>query len=346
MGPRVVGSGNLVDGVPQIWPGSLGAATPEDGRRLVDSLHRKGAGFVKVYSRLAPETYRAIAAEAKRLGIPFAGHIPTLVSPVEASDLGQRTVEHLTMIPQACSTEEEAYRQALAATVGSKGWDSAGRVQRAAASRVAQGYDEARCRALAQRFAKNGTWMVPTITVLRSTSHLDDTTLAADPRLRFIPGFFKTSWDPRRDFRFRTLTAEDWANRKVMNRRQLEIIRLFHQEGARFLAGTDLSNPYIYPGFSLHEELALLVEAGLTPLDALRAATLGPAEFLGRGREAGTVEAGKVADLVLLDANPLDDITNTTRIRAVVAAGRLHDDRALADLVAAGEAIAKRMSGN
>jgi imidazolonepropionase-like amidohydrolase len=345
-GPRLIGAGNLVDGKPQIWPGSLGAADPDEGRRLVDSLHRAGAGFIKVYSRLSPETYGAIAEEAKRLGIPFEGHVPTLVSPAEASDLGQLTIEHLTMIPQACSSLADEFRREVGAVVASKGWDSAGAAQRLLGRRMSEAYDAEACRSLARRFVKNGTWMVPTMTVLRSTSHLDDTTLAADLRLRFIPGFFKLSWDPRRDFRFRMLTAEDWATRKRGHRRQIEIVGLLHREGVRFLAGTDLSNPYIYPGFSLHDELANMVEAGMSPLDALRTATLNPAVFLGQEREAGTVETGKRADLVLLDANPLDDIKNTTRIRAVVAAGRLYDDQALAELVAAGEATAKKMSGN
>jgi len=337
VGPRVMGSGNLVDGVPPIWPGSQGVATPEAGRRAVDSLARGGAGFIKVYSRLAPEVYRAIAEESKRVGIPFAGHIPTLVPATEASDLGQLTVEHLTNVLLGCSREEERLRGTVQAAVASRrGWDSAGVIGRGQVQALLDSYDPARCRALARRFVRNGTWMVPTITVLRSTAYLDDTTLAQDPRLAFINPGMKGAWNPKQDFRFRALTSDDWARRKATFRRQVEIVGLLKQEGVRFLAGTDLANPYIYPGSSLHDELQNLVAAGFTPLAALQAATIEPARFLGAVDSMGTVAPGSVADLVLLDANPLEDIRNTTRIRAVVASGKLWDRKALDGLLEAG----------
>src|SRR4029079_13585419 len=112
---------------------------------------------------------------------------------------------------------------------------------------LAESYDADRCRALAARLKKNGTWMVPTITVLRSTAYLDDTTLGSDPRLAYIPTFFSDSWNPAKDFRFRALTAQDWLARKALFDEQLKIARLLHDAGVQFLAGTDLSNPYIYP---------------------------------------------------------------------------------------------------
>ncbi|HEV8600743.1 MAG TPA: amidohydrolase family protein, partial [Gemmatimonadales bacterium] len=128
--------------------------------------------------------------------------------------------------------------------------------------------------------------------------------------------------------------------RKAVYARQLEIVSLLHREGVHFLAGTDLANPYIYPGFSLHDELASLVAAGFTPAEALRAATLDPARYLGAADSLGSIEPGKRADLVLLSANPLDDIRNTTKLVAVVAAGRLYDSAAIAKLLADGVARA------
>ena len=148
-------------------------------------------------------------------------------------------------------------------------------------------------------------------------------------------------WNPTADFRFRTMTPADWRNRKVSYAKQLELVRLLHQEGVRFLAGTDLANPYIFPGFSLHDELASLVAAGFTPAEALRAATLDPARYLEATDSLGTVAPGKLADLVLLSANPLEDIRNTTKIEAVVAAGRLYDSTALAKLLADAKARAR-----
>jgi hypothetical protein len=336
-GPRILAPGHLVDGVPPIWPGSPGIDSPEAGRQMVDSLARTGAGFVKVYSRLSPETFRAIAEQARLRGIPFAGHIPTLVSAAEASDLGIRTVEHLTTITSACSREEAALRNETIAAVASPGrWDSAGKIQRGQAERLLNNFDEARCRELARRFVKNETWMVPTITVLRSVAYLDDTTLASDPRMVYMPTTMSRSWDPRQDFRFRMLTPEDWARRKTAYQRQREIIRLFRSEGVRFLAGTDLANPFIFPGFSLHDEMDLMVQSGSTPLQALQAATIEPARFIGGTDSLGTVAPGKVADLVLLEGNPLENIRNTTRMATVVLGGRVLDRSRLDQLLAAG----------
>jgi imidazolonepropionase-like amidohydrolase len=136
---------------------------------------------------------------------------------------------------------------------------------------------------------------------------------------------FAAQWNPRNDFRFRALTAEDWQNRHRLFDRQLEIARVLHQNGVRFMAGTDLSNPYTFAGFSLHEELEMLTRIGLTPLQALQAATLEPARFLGITDSLGTVAQGKTADLVVLDADPLADIRNVARIHAVVLNGRLID---------------------
>ena len=342
VGPRSVVAGNIVDGTPPIWPGSTGVATPEDARRIVDSIAAAGGAFIKVYSRLDPEVYRAIAQHAKARGMSFAGHIPTLVDAREASDLGQRTVEHLTNLLTDCSRDRDPLRAEVAAAVASpKRWDSAGMVQRGQAARVLASYDPGRCRELARRFKANGTVMVPTMTVLRSVAYLDDSTLRNDARLKYLPSWYSDRWDPRQDFRFRMLTADDWALRKRAHTRQLEIIRLFRQEGVTFLPGTDLANPYLYPGFSLHDELANFVSIGYSPAEALRAATLGPAEFFRATDSLGTVETGKLADLVLLDADPLADIRNTTRIATVLASGRVYDRAGLDALLAEAEKRAK-----
>jgi amidohydrolase family protein len=342
-GPRIVGSGHILDGRPPIWPGSVAVATAAEARRAVDSLARGGADFIKVYSRLSPEAFFAAASEAKARGLPFGGHVPALVSVAEASDSGQRSIEHLTQVPLACSTvERQALADLAAAVRSSGGWEAAARLQRAGLRAMLDAYSPERCKALATRLVRNGTWMVPTIQVLHSVAYLDDPALAKDPRLEFIFPALRASWDPKTDFRFKMLTPEDWATRKALYARQLEIVTLLHQEGVTFLAGTDLSNPYIYPGFSLHDELAALVKAGFTPAEALRAATIDPARYLGAADSLGSISAGKRADLVLLEANPLADIRNTTRIAAVVADGRFYDSAAIRKLLSDGMALARR----
>ena len=342
VGPRIVGSGHILDGRPPVWPGSVAVATATEARRAVDSLAAGGADFIKVYSRLPPEAFFAAARAARARAIPFGGHVPALVSVADASDSGQRSVEHLTGVPLACTTMESELLGEIAAAVRSPGgWDSAGKLQRARAREVLASYSAERCTSLAARLVRNGTWMVPTIQVLHSVAYLDDPALAKDPRMEFIFPAHRASWDPKTDFRFRMLTKEDWANRKALFARQLEIIALLHREGVKFLAGTDLSNPFIYPGFSLHDELADLVRAGFTPAEALRAATIDPARYLGAADSLGSIAAGKRADLILLEANPLADIRNTTRIAAVVTDGRLFDAAAIRKLLDDGKVRAR-----
>ncbi|MCC6772553.1 MAG: amidohydrolase family protein [Gemmatimonadaceae bacterium] len=339
--PRIVGSGHILDGSPAIWPGSTGVKDADEARRVVDSLAAGGAAFIKVYSRLTPDEFRAAAQQAKLRALPFAGHVPSLVSVAEASDLGMKSIEHLQMLTNACSRDEDAMRaEYTAAFASAKGWDSAGVVSRAQARRVVDTFDPARCRALAQRLKRNDTWMVPTMTVLRSIAFLDDTTLAADPRLAYIPRWFSGSWNPKNDFRFRMLTPADWALRREAFALQQRIVTLLHEQGVPFLAGTDLSNPFIFPGFSLHEELRNLVAAGFTPLQALQAATVNPARYFAATDSLGAVAAGKLADFVVLDGNPLADIANTERVHAVVLNGLLLDAPARQRLLDNGKALA------
>lgn len=332
-GPRIVGSGHILDGTPPIWPGSVAVKNGAEATRAVDSLKRAGADFIKVYSRLTPEQFFAAARESRRLRIPFAGHVPQLVAASAASDSGMASVEHLTNFLFGCSSKEDLLLKELA-EAAAKGPDSMGVVARGQVEPVLASFDPERCRALAGRLVKNGTWMVPTITVLHSVAFLDDSTLQLDPRLKYVPGWFRRGWNPKEDFRFKMLTARDWLRRKAAYQRQLDIIRVLHREGVRFLAGTDLANPFIFPGFSLHEELRNLVAQGFTPVEALRAATLSPAVYLNSADSLGTVAAGKLADLVVLDANPLSNIGNTEKIRAVIAAGRFYDRAALDKLLA------------
>jgi imidazolonepropionase-like amidohydrolase len=141
---------------------------------------------------------------------------------------------------------------------------------------------------------------------------------------------------------FKDFTAADREGLARLSRRLEEMVSPLHRGGVDFLAGTDLIRPYIFPGFSLHDELALLVKAGLTPMEALQAATRNPAMFLGKLNELGTIQEGKLADLVLLDANPLEDIHNTQKIRAVILNGRLLDRGELDKLLTQAEADAKK----
>lgn len=324
VGPRIVAAGPIVDGPKPVWPGSIAVANAEQGREVIDELKERGADFAKVYSLLPRDAYFAIAEEARRQKFPFAGHVPDAVSALEASDAGQKSIEHFTGVLLSCSAAEAELRKARAEALAQPNPIEALRAHRHEHTRrMLETYDEKKAAALFERFAKNGTWQVPTLTVLRVFASINDKSLTEDPRLKYMPEYVKQIWQPKNDFRLKNKTDEDLADEKLIYQKQLEMISAMRRAGVEFLAGTDTPNPYCYPGFSLHDELALLVKAGLTPMEALQTATRNPAKYLGLLDTLGTVEKGKAADLLLLDANPLDDINNTKKIAAVIVRGRL-----------------------
>ncbi len=334
-GPRIVAAGPLVDGPKPFVPGSLVAANGAEGREAIRKLKKMGADFVKVYTKLPREAYLAIADEAKKQGLPLAGHLPESVSAAEASDLGQKSIEHLTGVELACSDREDELRREAVATLAKADNQAAMELLGRIGARAADSFSDKKARALYARFVRNGTWQVPTLTVLHSLVRLDDPKFTADPRAKYMSPALRSYWSLMK------LSPETVAMLKRAYKRETGLVRAMHRAGVPFLAGTDTPGvPYVFPGFSLHDELALLVvEGGFTPLEALQAATRDPARFLGREKDLGTVEQGKLADLVLLDADPLIDIHNTTKIAAVVANGRLLPrdrlDQMLADVEAA-----------
>jgi imidazolonepropionase-like amidohydrolase len=327
-GPRLVLAGSVVDGPKPIWPGSTAAGTESEGREAVRKTKERGYDFVKVYSLLPRDVYFAVADEAKKQGIPFAGHVPFSVTAAEASDAGQKSMEHLYGILLACSSEEERLTKEFGvARKDPKKPDRA--LLRRINEQVVDTYDPKKAAALFAKFKANDTWQCPTLTVLRSMAYLDDPKHTNDERLRYMPQSIRTSWQPKNDFRLQTVTKEDFAQQKKLFDRNLELVGAMHRAGVGIIAGTDVLNPYCFPGFSLHNELEWLVRAGLSPMEALQSATLSPARYLGRLKDLGTVDQGKIADLVLLDANPLEDIKNTQTIAAVMIDGQFFPKEAL-----------------
>ncbi len=337
-GPRIAGAGHILDGPKPIWPGSAAAATPADGRRIVDSLKKAGADFIKVYSLLPRDVYLAIADEANKQRIWFEGHVPEAVDFREASNAGQRTMEHLTGMPIACSSREAEFRPARTAALGDQ--QTWRRVATEQGPLIRESYDSKKCADLFALLKKNNSWQVPTLVVNRNMAYLDDPALGTDARLKYIPKFLSSGWDPKTDFRLKDRTADQWSGAKKTYAMQLRMVGEMYRAGVPILAGTDVLNPYCLPGFSLHDELEYLVKAGLTTIDALRAATLNPARFLEATDSLGTIAPKKIADLVLLDADPLADIRNTARINAVVANGRLYDRAGIERLLTDAEKLA------
>ncbi len=307
LGPRIVTSGPMLDEPKPRFPSSVAVANPEDGRKAVDDLKRRGADFIKLQSLMSRESYFAIADEAKRQGIVFAGHVPDAIRAVEASNAGQKSIEHLTGVFEGCSNVEDELLR------GPKG-----------IKRFLETFDDAKAAALIAALARNRTWQAPTLVWERGGNLLDQRDLQHDPRARYVPASWKNgAWRRFTEDILKDQANDDLETRQRFVAKEIEVVRDMHRAGIPFLAGTDTAaGVYVFPGFSLDEEMQLLVQAGFTPLEALQCATRNPAEYLGKLNEMGTLEKGKVADLVLLDANPLDDIANMQRIAGVVVAGR------------------------
>jgi imidazolonepropionase-like amidohydrolase len=315
VGPRFVYAGPIVDGPRPFWPGSVSVKDADSARQAVRELKAKGVYFSKVYEGVPRQAYFAIADETKKQGLPFVGHVPAAMTPAEASDAGQRSIEHLSRLLDHCRTDGNG--------AGGPGLTGSAR------------YDPAKGAALFETFRRNHTWHCPTLIVAETTAFGREGRFAHDPRRKYLTPLILSRVgfdDSQRDF---DATQHYW-------REERKLMRHLREAGVELLAGTDAPIVRNVPGFSLHDELKCLADAGLSPAEALRTATVNPARFLGLERELGTVEAGKRADLVLLNGNPLVDVGNVTKIDAVVADGRLFDRAALDRILGDVEAAAKQ----
>lgn len=300
VGPRLVAAGMIVDGPEPVHAEvSLAVETREDGRRAVQTLAAAGVDFVKVYTLLPAAGFEGVLAAAAERSLPVAGHVPASVGPIEAAAAGMASVEH-----------------GMSELGGFCGPD-----------------EPAACEPIFAAFRRYGTYQVPVLAIERKWSKEE---MAGDPRLRYLPRVVLDYWF---DGRLPIPSATTGVPGRAELPEEIWLTGALHEADLSILAGTDAGVPFSLPGWSLHDELELLVAAGLTPVEALTAATRGPAELLGRTADLGTVEAGKRADLVLLRADPLQEIRHTREIEAVVLDGELLDRAALDRLLAEVAAI-------
>jgi imidazolonepropionase-like amidohydrolase len=329
LGPRIFTSGPMLDGPKARFPSSVAITTPDDGRRAVDQLKQRGADFIKLQSLIPREAVFAIADEAKKQEIAFAGHVPDSVRASEMSEAGMKSFEHLIGIFEGSSAGEDDFL---------KGGKTAGR--------FLASYDSVRAAALGSVLAKNHTWQCPTLVWERGGNLIDVTDFTKDRRAKYVPASWKNkTWRRFTDEIMKGYGPDDIAVRKKFIEKELEVVELLQKAGVPFLAGTDTPpGVYVFPGFSLHEELQRFVAAGFTPLEALQTATLNAVRFLGMEEQLGTIEEGKLADLVLLNGNPLEDISNTQKIAAVIVNGHYYSGKDLEKMLAGVEAAARRIN--
>lgn len=313
---------------------TIAVNTSEEARHAVDTVKNRKFDFVKILSNVPRDSYFAIADEAAKQKISFAGHVPNSVSVAEAVTAGQKSIEHLTGIPLACSSQEQELRSQELAALSKHDYAAYGKL----GTQVIATYDQAKARALFLRISQRSTWQVPTLVWTEANSSTDDPNLEADPRLKYVPAAVRAEWNPAK---LREGTSpEELAGLKTAAAHALELVKAMHDAGVPFLAGSDGPDPYVFPGFSLHDEFEWLVKSGFTPFQALQTATFNPALFLGKLEDYGVVEKGRVADLVLLDANPLQDVGNTRKIFAVVVGGKYYPREALDDMLQQVEKLA------
>jgi hypothetical protein len=311
-----------------------------DGVRAVDTLVRSKAGgaladFLSTEQLIPRAAYFGLAREARKVHFPFAGRLPNAVSLVEASDSGQQSIEQEDALMRACTSREGVLRAELGDTAKRRPQDSPMQL-RSQARTILSSYDPALCRSVMAKLAVNHTWVTPTLVAYQPYLHNFDSASTHPERSRYVPGIVQGGWLTK------TTPWERPDSTTVQSSFSFHRTSELQRAGVGLLAGTDAPRAFITPGFALHDELALLVDAGLTPLQSLRTATYNAAAFLGALDSLGTVREGMVADLVLLNGDPLVDIRNTRRISAVIANGRVFDSSARAALLSHVAAAVKR----
>ena len=297
-GPRLVAAGVVLDGPQPVDPSiSIAVADSAAAVAAVDSLDRAGVDFIKVYTLLPPTAFHAAAWRADRVGLAIAGHVPGEVDVAEAARAGMRSIEHLRdEIEPFCTRAEPVPCEPLLRTL---------REQRA--------------------------WQTPTLVALRAKALVRDAEYDDPAAARRLPDVVRSMWMAIRADKLER-DEDYWAMRTARWQDELWLVRRLHDAGVPLLAGSDAGVPFAYPGASLHRELELMVEAGLSPIEALRTATTEPAAYLEAEDRLGAIEPGYEADLVLLEADPTTDIGATRRIAGVVLRGRWLDRAALTRL--------------
>lgn len=316
--PRIYTSGPSLNG--------NSVATPEDGRRMVAGQRAAGYDFLKIHPGLDRPRYDAVVAAARAQGMTLAGHVPAEVGLMRALEARQATVDHFDDFVSVLVSE--------GAAAGPGGFFGV---------HHADAVDEARIPALVEQVRAAGVWNVPTESLMHQVLLASPTTeaLLAGPEMAYVPPQMRAQWAQARDG-MQAQPAYDAAQAQRFVAMRGRLIRALHDGGAGLLLGSDAPQIFQVPGFSIHHELRLLVDAGLTPYEALLTGTRNVARFLGEEERFGAVAPGRRADLILLEADPLADVANVRRRAGVMVNGRWLSE---ADIQAGLAAIAERYRG-
>ena len=330
--PRLFYAGPLIDGADRVYKGmepgfpnlSIGIDETSNIPEVVDGLVKEGVTFLKSYEMLTRETYLELLKVAGQNGLRVTGHVPLSIDLEEAIEAGLGGMQHVRNMDLACAKDADNLlgdRQVSLENEASIA-GSALRTHIHSSQRyyAIDNTDDERCLRIIMKLSEYGVFQTPTLTI----NTFDSRRFYADPKWREtyqdLPEAAENNW---MQGSLKLANIDVTENAKKFDAWSLSLVNKMHQEGVKIIAGTDTPIGYLTPGYSLHKELELLSEAGLSNMDVLRSATITPAEFFGMENQMGTIEVGKLADLVILDKNPLMSISNTQSIHRVIVKGQI-----------------------
>ena len=308
LGPRIYTAGPIIDGKPAVWPGSVELTNPDQAAEIVSAQKAAGYDFLKPYARLTRECYEALAIAGEEQGLRLMGHVPDALALADVLEAGQATIEHLGGFAEAAQRAGTPLR-AIEFSNETLAWKEV---------------DDARLTAVAKQIRAAGAWSCPTLVVMQKWSQGEAAqALLARPEMRYVSPGMRAYWDPSSSANYLASmpAASVQAAHDALPFEQ-KAVRALRDAGAGILLGTDMGNPYVLAGFALHEELGYLVAAGLTPYEALRAGTAEAARCMRAENDWGTLAVGRRADMLLLLANPLEDVRNAGKRAGIVLHGR------------------------
>lgn len=332
--PRVKIAGPLLDGMPNVYDGSddrhpplsVGLNSVETLAAQIHELEKEGVDLLKAYEMLSPEQFAMVTKLGKEKGLKVTGHVPLSMDVISASNAGLNSMEHLRNLELSCASNSDELlaerKQLLADGANDAGGTLRSRIHSAQREKAIKNYDEKRADEVLQVLAKNQTWQIPTLALNSSFVRKPFEGPAFQKSFAYLPDTLEEQWKKGIEA-FAKVEVSPF--RKQYNTWTFNMVAKVHEAKIDMMAGTDCPIFFLTPGLSLHEELAVLVEAGLSPLEALKTATLNPARYFNLEKELGSIKENMWADLLILDANPLEDIKNTQQIHAVFREGEHYD---------------------
>ncbi|MHA1979444.1 MAG: amidohydrolase family protein, partial [Candidatus Hodarchaeales archaeon] len=314
LGPRIYSTGPIIDGSPPAFNGSTIAESTEEAEQIVENQYKAGYDEIKAFVFLKEQVYHRILNAAKKRNLPVVGHVPWKLSLEEVMEAGQKSVEHLDGYLHMIQADNSPVNPKSFLSLQDK---------LKAFEDVINNVDLKKLPEAAKNTAESGIWHCPTLVVKQKRIPYEEAQKAMkEPHMKYVPPFIRAMWDPTKDFRSKTLTEEQWKLLEQEFKIFQKITYSLDDQGANILLGTDWPNPFVVPGYSIHEELQLMVDAGLSPYNALKTGTWNAAAFVKALDTFGTVTEGKIADLILLEANPLEKISHSRKIAGVMVQGQ------------------------